>query len=170
MTWWTERIEIATNDHNKRKGKRVLILLSPLCVLAVFAVLSGLGSSLTQQAASKSNVQVTSPTAQEAATQKSFPATNSEKGCLKLGMIVSTRLDQLNEFNEASCSKIKGYAKGNAQNCMMLTAATYNSMHGQPDLSRVPKDALEGILIGCAMMVYGFSEESAEQIRKNARR
>ena len=53
---------------------------------------------------------------------------------------------------------------------MMVAAAVYNRMHGQPNLSKVPPNGIEDILISCAMLVYDASEVSAKRIWKSVRR
>jgi hypothetical protein len=128
---------------------------------------SGAIDKLKAAMAAQSTESVNSATV---STQKSFNATNSEKGCLKLGMIMSTRLEELDAFNEAFCRDMKTQSKGELETCAMATALMYNRAHRRFDLDRLPPDVAQDTMKGCGMMVYDVSEAVAEHVVKRARR
>jgi hypothetical protein len=118
---------------------------------------------LNREAFAKQKAEAAAP------TQKKFPATNSEKGCLILGMAMLTRIEQINEYNEESCRKMKTRIT-QLEPCIMATGTAYNRTHGHFDLDRIPTDISDDIIKGCLMLIYDSSEEFTEHAMKQVRR
>jgi hypothetical protein len=106
-----------------------------------------------------------------AQAQQGFPATNIEKGCMTVQTYIVSRINQL-EMNAEACRRMQasmdqGSSKeGKWFSCMNATGLMYNRNHGRLDLDRLPSDVSEGIMRGCAMMVFDVSEATYEYTRK----